>query len=68
MIVSIRRSDGKILFNPSGEATIENDPFIAIGHAESLMKLAGSVFKDELVKRSALKSETGVPYPNSDGW
>lgn len=41
VVVSIRRSDGKILFNPSGEATIQNgDILIAIGHAESLMKLA----------------------------
>ena len=44
VIVSIRRSNGQILFNPSGEATIENgDLLIAIGHAESLMKLAGLV-------------------------
>jgi voltage-gated potassium channel len=41
VVVSIRRSDGQILFNPSGEATIESgDILIAIGHAESLMKLA----------------------------
>lgn len=41
VVVSIRRSDGKILFNPSGDATIESgDILIAIGHAESLMKLA----------------------------
>jgi len=41
VVVSIRRSDGKILFNPSGEAIIQNgDILIAIGHAESLMKLA----------------------------
>ncbi len=41
VIVSIRRSDGQILFNPSGEAVIESgDILIAIGHAESLMKLA----------------------------
>lgn len=40
VVVSIRRSEGKILFNPSGEATIEaGDILIAIGHAESLMKL-----------------------------
>lgn len=40
VVVSIRRNDGQILFNPSGEATIENgDMLIAIGHAESLMKL-----------------------------
>ena len=40
VIVSIRRSDGQMLFNPSGEATIETgDMLIAIGHPESLMKL-----------------------------
>ena len=40
VVVSIRRSDGQILFNPSGEAMIESgDILIAIGHAESLMKL-----------------------------
>jgi voltage-gated potassium channel len=40
VVVSIRRSDGDILFNPSGDAVIENgDMLIAIGHAESLMKL-----------------------------
>src|SRR6476469_1748551 len=41
VVVSIRRSGGEILFNPSGEATIQNgDILIGIGHAESLMKLA----------------------------
>ena len=41
VVVSIRRSDGNILFNPSGEAVIQSgDILIAIGHAESLMKLA----------------------------
>jgi K+/H+ antiporter YhaU regulatory subunit KhtT len=41
VVVSIRRSYGEILFNPGGEAIIENgDVLIAIGHAESLMKLA----------------------------
>jgi voltage-gated potassium channel len=40
VVVSIRRNDGQILFNPSGEATIKSgDILIAIGHAESLMKL-----------------------------
>lgn len=40
VIVSIRRSDGQMLFNPSGEATIEGgDMLIAIGHPESLMKM-----------------------------
>lgn len=41
VVVSIRRSDGQILFNPSGETKILNgDLLIAIGNAESLMKLA----------------------------
>ena len=41
VVVSIRRSHGEILFNPGGEAIIETgDVLIAIGHAESLMKLA----------------------------
>jgi voltage-gated potassium channel len=40
VIVSIRRRDGQILFNPSGEAVIESgDILIAIGHGESLAKL-----------------------------
>lgn len=40
VVVSIRRSHGEILFNPGGEAIIESgDTLIAIGHAESLMKL-----------------------------
>ena len=51
VVVSIRRSNGEILFNPSGEATIEaGDLLIAIGHAESLMKLA------ELAKMSNVQS------------
>ena len=41
VVVSIRRSDGEIFFNPSGEAMIQSgDVLIAIGRAESLMKLA----------------------------
>jgi len=40
VVVSIRRSDGQIFFNPGGDATIESgDMLIAIGHVESLMKL-----------------------------
>jgi voltage-gated potassium channel len=40
VIVSIRRRDGQMFFNPSGEATIESgDMLIAIGHPESLIKL-----------------------------
>jgi voltage-gated potassium channel len=40
VVVSIRRNDGKIIFNPSGEARIEaGDMLIAIGSAESLKRL-----------------------------
>ena len=40
VIVSIRRSNGEIVFNPSGDARIEaGDMLIAIGRAEALRKL-----------------------------
>jgi voltage-gated potassium channel len=40
VIVSIRRSNGESVFNPSGEAKIQSgDMLIAIGHPESLVKL-----------------------------
>jgi len=40
VIVSIRRADGQMLFNPSGETAIEGgDMLIAIGHPESLIKM-----------------------------
>src|SRR6266404_8513987 len=40
VIVSIRRSDGHIVFNPSGDAVIEiGDMLIAIGKSEALVKL-----------------------------
>jgi len=40
VVVSIRRSNGEIIFNPSGETKIENgDMLIAIGNAESLARL-----------------------------
>ena len=40
VIVSIRRRDGEILFNPAGEAIIEDrDLLIAIGRSESLIRL-----------------------------
>ncbi len=40
VIVSIRRGDGHMLFNPSGDSVIEAaDMLIAIGSSESLMKL-----------------------------
>jgi voltage-gated potassium channel len=40
VVVSIRRNDGKIIFNPSGETRIEfGDMLIAIGNPESLARL-----------------------------
>lgn len=40
VIVSIRRNDGNIIFNPSGDALIEaGDMLIAIGNSEALFKL-----------------------------
>src|SRR5215216_809271 len=40
VIVSIRRDDGEIIFNPSGETEIEGgDMLIAIGNPESLTRL-----------------------------
>lgn len=55
VVVSIRRSDGQILFNPGGEATIESgDMLIAIGHVESLMKLTA------LTKGTILGRKTSV--------
>ncbi len=40
VIISIRRQNGEMLFNPAGDAAIENgDILIAIGRADSLMKL-----------------------------
>lgn len=40
VIVNIQRSNGDTVFNPSGDAVIEaGDILIAIGKAESLMKL-----------------------------
>ena len=40
VVVSIRRNDGEIIFNPSGETRIEGgDMLIAIGNADSLARL-----------------------------
>ena len=41
VIVSIRRNNGEIIFNPSGETKIESgDMLIAIGNSESLTRLS----------------------------
>jgi len=40
VIVGIRRANGELIFNPSGESAVEGgDMLIAIGSAEALMKL-----------------------------
>ena len=40
VVVSIRRSDGEVIFNPSGETQIQSgDMLVAIGNAESLRRL-----------------------------
>jgi voltage-gated potassium channel len=40
VVVSIRRNDGKVIFNPSGETQILNgDMLVAIGNADSLRRL-----------------------------
>jgi len=52
VVISIRRGDGRLLFNPSGESVIEGgDMLIAIGQVESLMKL------NVLAKTPAAKPE-----------
>ena len=54
VVVSIRRNDGEIVFNPSGETRIEGgDMLIAIGNAESLRRL-------NALARGRVKQETGV--------
>ena len=54
VIVSIRRNDGEIIFNPSGETKIEGgDMLIAIGNAESLARLSA-------VARARAAQEVGV--------
>lgn len=54
VIVSIRRSDGEIVFNPSGETGIESgDMLIAIGNAESLRRL-------NALARGRVTQEAGV--------
>ena len=55
VIVSIRRSSGQIVFNPSGEAVVESgDMLIAIGNSEALMKL------NALARGQAARSRLGT--------
>lgn len=50
VIVSIQRSNGEVLFNPSGETMIKSgDMLIAIGKAEAMMKLSAITKADRLV-------------------
>ena len=54
VIVAIRRSDGQMMFNPSGDQAIEiGDMLIAIGHPDSLLKL-NSLAKGTRVPSSVL--------------
>jgi voltage-gated potassium channel len=60
VIVSIRRNDGTIIFNPSGETKIESgDMLIAIGNAESLRRLnalaRGRVTQQRATENGVLK-------------
>src|SRR5215203_1689687 len=58
VIVSIRRSDGKVLFNPSGEAKIQGgDMLIAIGNAESLARL-NDLARGRATQQRAIEAET----------
>src|SRR5882724_3559785 len=55
VIVSIRRGNGQIVFNPSGEAVLESgDMLIAIGNSEALMKL------NALARGQAARSQLGT--------
>lgn len=56
VIVSIRRNDGKIIFNPSGETKIEGgDMLIAIGNPESLSRL-NALARGRVVRETAIEA------------
>jgi voltage-gated potassium channel len=56
VIVSIRRDDGEIIFNPSGETKIEGgDMLIAIGNPESLSRL-NALARGRVVRERAIKA------------
>ena len=58
VVVSIRRSNGEIIFNPSGETKIESgDMLIAIGNAESLARL-NSLARGRAAEQRAIEAET----------
>lgn len=56
VIVSIRRDDGEIIFNPSGESRIEGgDMLIAIGNPESLSRL-NALARGRVVQERAIEA------------
>ena len=56
VIVSIRRDDGEIIFNPSGETRIEGgDMLIAIGNPESLSRL-NTLARGRVVQERAIEA------------
>ena len=58
VVVSIRRYDGEIIFNPSGETKIESgDMLIAIGNAESLARL-NALARGRAEEQRAVEAET----------
>ena len=58
VIVSIRRNDGEIIFNPGGETKIEGgDMLIAIGNEESLARL-NALARGRATQQRAIEAET----------
>jgi len=58
VIVSIRRSNGEIIFNPSGETKIEGgDMLIAIGNEESLARLS-ALARGRATQQRAIEAQT----------
>ena len=58
VVVSIRRYDGEIIFNPSGETKIESgDMLIAIGNGESLARL-NALARGRAEEQRAVEAET----------
>jgi voltage-gated potassium channel len=58
VIVSIRRNNGEIIFNPSGETKIEGgDMLIAIGNADSLARL-NDLARGRAKQQRAIEAET----------
>ncbi|HJS24182.1 MAG TPA: NAD-binding protein [Pyrinomonadaceae bacterium] len=56
VIVSIRRDDGEIIFNPSGETRIEGgDMLIAIGNPDSLSRL-NALARGRVVRERAIEA------------